>query len=115
MGDRVTIQIIDNSDDFSPLIYGHWCGDITPETIRRAAPMMRKGDISYGFARLLGAFHTATDPTQGLSLGVWNATEIQTSDEQGDNGHFQINIDTGEVRHFGGYSGPMEPIELGLF
>lgn len=100
MGDRSTIQII-KGDDFSPILYTHWWGDSTLDVILEAAPNMRKGDVSYAFARLVGAFHIATGADSVLGLGVFNATEIQTEDEVGDAGHFQINLMTGEVTQNG--------------
>lgn len=115
MGDRVTVQLVDNNENFSPILYGHWCGNRADDIIKKAAPIMRKGDISYAFARLVGVFHNETGPDQGLSLGVFNASEIQEEDTQGDNGHFKVNINTGEVVHYGGYTGKMEPVELGKF
>ena len=103
MGDRATVQLINSNeaDEFSPVAYVHWLGAETFEVIKKAAPLMRASDISYATARLFGALHIATGSEQALSYGVSNATSIQTEDECGDAGHFQIDIATGEVRHWG--------------
>lgn len=110
MGDRVTIQLT-KGKEFSPIIYMHWAGEAALEILKEAAPLMRKGDMSYAFARLAGACHNATEPEQGLSFGIWNADSIVTEDSQGDNGHFGVDISTGEVTHYGGYE-PAEGAEI---
>jgi len=42
MGDRVTIQLIDNAGNFSPILYAHWAGEAAPDIIKSAAPIMRR-------------------------------------------------------------------------
>ncbi len=112
MGDRATVQLFDKDGDFSPILYVHWAGHRVQEILEKAAPVMRKGEASYAFARMVGVFHNETKPDQKLSLGVWNATEIQKSDEQGDAGHFSVNIDTGEVINYGGAKLTLPPLKL---
>jgi len=115
MGDRATVQLVDNRGEYSPILYAHWAGDRVPDILKTAAPLMRAGDISYAFARMVGVFHNETDPKQGLSLGVYEASGVQGCDDQGDNGHFEVNVDTGNVKRFGGYTGDMGDLTLGRF
>lgn len=100
MGDRATIQLTSGEDEFSPLIYLHWAGSRVEEIISAAAPIMRAGDITYAFARLVGVCHEQTGPDQGLSLGVWNASEIIESDRVGDNGHYRLDVRTGQLTNY---------------
>lgn len=95
MGDRATIQLV-NGDEFSPIIYLHWAGSRAFDLIQQAAPIMRAGDISYAFARLAGVCHMETGPDQGLSFGIFNAEGPEDPDV-GDNGHFTLNMDDGQV------------------
>lgn len=106
MGDRATIQIVDG-EEFSPVIYLHWAGSRAVEILQAAAPIMRKGDISYAFARLADVCHLETGPDQGLSFGIWNA-ESTEDPEVGDNGHFLLDMQTGKING-------QFPVELGEF
>lgn len=110
MGDRATIQLV-AGEEFSPVIYLHWAGYRTMEILKQAAPLMRAGDISYAFARLVGVCHLETEPNQGLGLGVWNTDGVEDPDV-GDNGHFQVDIRSGDVRHDGTVIGTLQ---LGRF
>ena len=108
MGDRATVQL-HSGKTFSPILYFHWAGHEVPEILKAAAPVMRQGDVSYAFARLVGVAHTQTEPEQALSLGVYSVDEIQREDDQGDSGHFLIDVDTGAIEHF--CDEPMKNIE----
>lgn len=92
MGDRATIQIV-SGDEKSPVIYLHWAGSRSIEIIKKAAPIMRAGDLSYAAARLIGVCHIETDPTQGLSLGIFNNGEHDVD--------YEVDLATGAVRHHG--------------
>ena len=56
MGDRVIYVVKD--DDYPTgivSVYSHWGGQGALDTLERAAPFMRKGDVSYATARLCQA------------------------------------------------------------
>lgn len=105
MGDRATISIIQHrpdSDEHSPVLYLHWNGSYALDLIREAAPGMRKGDVSYAFARLVGHAHTVTSPGSALGMGVWSHDwDNDGVPDVGDNGHFTIDIGKGTVTHEG--------------
>lgn len=116
MGDRATIQVV-GSYESSPVIYLHWAGPRAMDIIRKAAPIMRRGDCMYAAARLLGVCHTETDPEQGLSLGISNADGIQKEDTCGDNGHFLVDLMADTVTHYqrGCLTVVHDDIEFGRF
>ena len=97
MGNRALLQVI-KGDEFSPIIYLHWAGGESRDIIEKAAPLMRKGDVSYAFARLAGVCHLETNPEQQLSFGIFNADHILTDeDSHGDRGCFIVDCETGKV------------------
>ena len=106
MGDRVLIQIVSTDrKEFSPVAYGHWCGDHTPEIVARLKARMlpgRPGDVAYTFARVIQEM-TAGD-TGALSFGAWNEPAILTAaDSHGDAGVVLIDATTFRCKCLGGY------------
>jgi len=104
MGDRVLIQVV-NGQEISPVAYGHWCGDRTPEIVARLKRRMkdRPGDVSYTFARLVQEMTNGDDGA--LSFGCWNATKRLTAkDSHGDAGCVIIDVSKGfQCTCTGGY------------
>lgn len=111
MGDRAVIFCKSDADKMiSPAIYLHWSGSRVGQYLKDAAPRMRKGDISYATARLIGILHEKIDGN--LSLGVFSVHfdfadyKKQLSElkeySQGDAGVFTVDIDTGKVEHIDG-------------
>lgn len=104
MGDRVVIQII-GKGEFSPVAYGHWEGERTPEIVARLKARMqgRGGDVPYTFARLMQEM--IGDSEGNLSFGAWNEDHVLTpQDSQGDAGVVLIHVDQGfKCECFGGY------------
>ena len=101
MGDRVLIQVV-NGQEISPVAYGHWCGDRTPEIVARLKRRMkdRPGDVSYTFARLVQEMTNGDDGA--LSFGCWNADvsvgsdgRITAKDSHGDAGCVIIDVSRG--------------------
>jgi hypothetical protein len=93
MGNRVLIQFT-NGTDFSPVLYGHWHGDATAETLRllRAQMEGRATDIQYVAARCV---EVMTRDSRGgqLSFGIWNAKGVLTDDDShGNAGIYLVDI-----------------------
>ena len=104
MGDRILFQVHD-ADTFSPVIYGHWCGEACPGLIEALSVQMRnrKGDVAYAAARLVELV-TALDPGGDLSVGIWNTDHLLTeADSHGDAGVALIDCRDFSVRYLGGY------------
>ncbi|MBL4766321.1 MAG: hypothetical protein JKY94_01110 [Rhodobacteraceae bacterium] len=99
MGDRALIQFTDGTK-FGPVTYLHSSGYRVAELLKKAAPMMRKGDLDYATARFIGVCHQEIDPPRGLA--VWSESE-ELTDSHGDAGSFVVNISTGKIEAFGGY------------
>ena len=95
MGNRATIAVETSTSKAVVYIYLHWNGsrEQVIDVVKAAAPRMRKGDVSYATARLIGEFHDRM--SGGLSLGVLPASE--NSREAYDNGHYTIDIGSGKI------------------
>ncbi len=65
MGDRALVTMTDGRG-FSPVLYTHWGGEAVGELLEAALPRMRKDDLSYSFARLVGVFHEDSEGNRGL-------------------------------------------------
>lgn len=100
----------DKTKELSPAIYLHWSGSEVAKYLFAAEKRMRKGDISYATARLIGVLHEKIKGN--LSLGVFSVDfDSDKYDEQlkelkdmshGDAGVFTVDIDTGKVEHIEG-------------
>lgn len=121
MGDRAVVTFHTNKNDYSPAVYLHWAGIKIPDLLQRAATRMKKGDPNYSAARFCGVCHENMDGRTGLGLleapnpGETPLEEYCGIDKygHGDAGVFFVNVDTGEVRQFGGYDMTLpEPLEL---
>lgn len=103
MGDRVLMQCHD-SDDFGPVVYGHWSGADAVEIVKRLRARMatRKDDLNYWSARLV---QEAINSDAGATgFGVWNAkAKLVSDDSHGDAGCVLIDVRTGAVQVSGGY------------
>ena len=95
MGNRATIAVETSTSKAVVYIYLHWNGsrEQVIDVVKAAAPRMRKSDVSYATARLIGEFHNLIDG--GLSLGVTAAAEENR--EHYDNGHYTIDIGSGTI------------------
>ena len=95
MGNRATISVETETSKSAVYIYLHWNGsrEQVIEVVKAAAPRMRRGDVSYATARLIGEFHNRIKG--GLSLGVMAASEENR--EPYDNGHYTIDIGAGII------------------
>ena len=121
MGNRATIAVETSTSKAVVYIYLHWNGsrEQVIEVVKAAAPRMRKGDVPYATARLIGEFHNHIDG--GLSLGVMAASKENR--EPYDNGHYTIDIGSGTITQErlsydrGTWSGAVvaEGIEIGAF
>ncbi len=88
-------------------VYVHNSGYRLPQLMADAAPKMRKGDLGYAVARLIGSLHEE-DPAAVLSLGVLSPPpdlEPDTLKEysHGDAGVAVWDCTTGEIEWFEGY------------
>ena len=129
MGDRAIVVVKSDKDrEISPQIYVHWDGYRVPSLIHSAAPGLRRGDLPYTVARLIGHFHDQIEGNTGL--GVFNThwpegtthedriKLLQTSDrfDHGDNGVFIFDLDTGEITQHQGFSGSrndeIDPVDV---
>jgi len=93
MGDRVLMQVV-TKNEFGPMVYCHWSGSTTPETVRALAERMklRKGDVEYASARLVQIAAGGDDGA--LSFGVSNADRVLgAEDSHGDAGVVVIHCD----------------------
>ena len=108
MGDRVLFQVISSANkptEFSPVLYGHWCGSRAPSICAAIKARMRgRPGVSYTAARLV---QEAIGYSNGnLSYGLSNAEGVLTAeDSHGDAGIVLVDV-TGPVMHFeclGGY------------
>ncbi len=116
MGDRALIVVHNGEGDISPAAYLHWGGHKVKDIIERALPRMRKSDVSYSFARLLGTAHEATPGALGLGCfnGPANRAEAETADySPGDAGVFLLNCKTGLCECFNGYGFRVDGAEDG--
>lgn len=111
MGDRVLI-ILHTADrsEYSPVIYGHWCGDQAGKYIRELKELMdkRTDDLAYATARLIGIMHTHNEGN--LSLGAWNLpadfkdeAEYLKKMSHGDAGVILVDVKDFSFRTVGGY------------
>jgi hypothetical protein len=108
MGDRANITFTDGSD-FSPTVYLHWNGSDAEKLLREAMPKMRAGDLGYAVARFVG--HCCEKIPGPLSLGLFNGPESAdqcAKQSPGDAGAILVNICTGDVQTFGGYTKPFK-------
>ena len=116
MGDRALIILTDSKKtEMSPIIYSHWGGSSVPNYIEQAKQLMdtRLGDVSYGFARLIGIMHNNT--SGNISLGGWNLPPklkkaLKSGDNKailefshGDEGIFLVNVDDYSFIQYKGY------------
>jgi hypothetical protein len=93
MGDRVLFQVKGSDGEFSPVAYGHWCGERAPLIVAKLRERMkdRAGDVPYTFARLIQEM--CGDSKDGLSFGAWNADKLLTKDDShGDAGVVLIDV-----------------------
>jgi hypothetical protein len=95
MGDRVLFQVVSaDKKEFSPVIYGYWCGRHAKDIIKALRKRMVEGrpdDVSYAAARLVQEVLEYTKEG-ALSVGIWNIERILTEkDSHGDAGVFIIN------------------------
>lgn len=120
MGDRVLYVVTGKEKPQGyAAIYSHWGGYNALETLEKAGPTMRAGDVSYATARLCAAVCEATgDPL--LSAGILppptltDVSEEFRSFSHGDAGVIVIDVDTGEYRGYAGYhAGKTGKITLG--
>ena len=121
MGDRALVTFHTTDTYYSPAVYLHWCGSDVPEMLVDAAPKLRKGDPDYSAARFCGHCHEQLSGNTGLGLldgpspGDMPLSEYCEVGQygHGDAGVFFVNVQTGEVRQFGGYELELpEPLEL---
>ena len=74
MGERATIEIVDEAGESSPAnIYLHWHGEPNRvcQFIKDAAKVMRKSNADYATARLVASICRAIDDnTDALSVGL---------------------------------------------
>lgn len=101
MGFRSTVQVVESEHDFSPLAYCHWHGSRVLDTIKRAAPAMRAGDLHYATARLFGHLHNDTGGDgEIMSFGISNIDRVVREDLSGDAGHYLLNLRDGTVTNY---------------
>jgi hypothetical protein len=95
MGNKATIGVTTEHGASDVFVYLHWDG--SPEqvidAVNGAASVMRKNDLSYAVARLIGALHNRIDG--GLSLGVMAAWDDNRNID--DNGHYTIDMSAGTI------------------
>lgn len=99
MGDRVLVQLYDDSGEVSPALYGHWSGNEGKKWLIDLKSHMgdRLDDIPYSFARLVQIAVTDNSTT---GFGVWNQTTLlDDGDIQGDAGIYLLNVSTGKITH----------------
>lgn len=106
MGDRALVICHIGRKELSPVAYLHWHGSAVGRFIEAAIPQMRRGDVSYSFARMIGTFHTQIEGNCGL--GCFNSpdtfAECEAKDfSHGDAGVFLLDVDTGMCECFNGY------------
>lgn len=104
MGDRVLIQVVNNRDEFGPIVYGHWSGSNVKEVLRSLKTRMkdRRGDIGYTTARLVQEMIGGDNGN--LGFGVFNAERILSGvDSHGDAGVVVINCENFLACAAGGY------------
>ncbi len=113
MGDRVLIifKSDDNGHSHAPAVYGHWSGHEMPELLAAAteAGWLRKGDVGYSAARLCGWMCKQSDGCTGVGIIAAPddlSKETLTKFSHGDAGVLVVDVDTGEVETFGGYTKP---------
>ena len=97
MGDRATIEVIDEAGEKSPAnIYLHWHGNPSRviDFVTDAAPIMRKSDAPYAVARLVAHICEAVDKnSDALSVGLIDSDR----QEEFDNGHFVVDMLNGTI------------------
>ena len=105
MGDRVIFQVVHT--EFSPAMYGHWCGSRADKICRNLKSRMdsRGPDVSYTAARVMQEM--MGDDEGNLSFGMWNMDQVLTKDfSHGDAGIVLIKWDNKHQMYFecfGGY------------
>ena len=107
MGDRVLFQVVrKGTEDFGPVVYGHWSGSDAPRIVSALADRMaaRPGDVEYATARLVQEC-VALYPDGNTGFGVWSATARLTEENtHGDAGVVLIDCADGfKCECLGGY------------
>lgn len=115
MGDRVIMQVVDNEDNFGPILYGHWIGGDAKEILKAIKCRMasRVGDLEYTTARLVQEMIRFSGENDNTGIGIWNADRIQNVvDSHGDAGVILLNCNTFQAQAGGGYySEEMSPFD----
>ena len=106
MGDRVLMQVV-GKNEFSPVLYGHWSGESSPQVCERIRARMhgREKDVPFTAARLVQEL--IGDGREGnLGFGIWNAeAELTEKDSHGDAGIIIVDVTENVMRFrcMGGY------------
>lgn len=85
-------------------LYGHWCAGHVQEWLEGAGPRMRRGDPCYGLAGLAAHF-AGLDRSIGINGVDIPPEAFGWTPEQwreffpGSAAAYEVNIDTGQVRH----------------
>ncbi len=93
MGNRVLIQFI-NSEEVSPVIYGHWSGRDAADVINALREQMadRADCVAYVAARCVGRL-IGGETESSTGFGLWNAAErLAAKDSHGDAGIFLVDV-----------------------
>jgi hypothetical protein len=113
MGDRAIIVVTDGQYYGSAAVYMHSRGEYAPKYLRDAISRMRRGDVDYSLARLIGELHNRISGNTGLGvIQPPRLKDIQNSFEnysQGDAGVIVYNCTNGHTQYFQGYLAEENP------
>lgn len=104
MGNRATIQIVDEAGESSPAnIYLHWHGepDYVCQFVKDAAKVMRKSNADYATARLVAHVCRAIDNnTDALSVGLQQPGDNEQAAALLDHGHYVVDMGDGTITQY---------------
>ena len=103
MGERATIEIVDDRGETSPShIYVHWHGEqeFVCQFVKEASVKMRKSSADYATARLVAHICNSIDKNEGaMSVGLQQPGDKETAALL-DHGHYVVDMGEGTVTQY---------------
>lgn len=104
MGERATIEIVDEMGEHSPAhIYVHWHGEheAVCQFVKEASTKMRKSSAEYAAARLVAHICNSIDNnSDALSVGLQQPGDNEQAAALLDHGHYIVDMGEGTVTQY---------------